>query len=34
VGDDNAKKIHAVIKAGVVIDRSALAIPANGVTEP
>jgi imidazolonepropionase-like amidohydrolase len=31
---DNAKKIHAVIKAGVVIDRSALEIPANGATEP
>jgi len=31
---DNAKKIHAVIKAGAVVDRSALQIPANGVTEP
>jgi imidazolonepropionase-like amidohydrolase len=31
---DNAKKIHAVIKAGVVVDRSALEIPVNGVTEP
>jgi imidazolonepropionase-like amidohydrolase len=31
---DNAKKIHAVIKAGVVVDRSALEIPANGATEP
>jgi imidazolonepropionase-like amidohydrolase len=31
---DNLKKIHAVIKAGVVIDRSALQIPANGATEP
>ena len=30
---DNAKKIHAVIKAGVVVDRSALQIPANGATE-
>ena len=31
---DNVKKIHAVIKAGAVIDRSALQIPANGATEP
>jgi imidazolonepropionase-like amidohydrolase len=31
---DNVKKIHAVIKAGAVIDRSALEIPANGATEP
>ncbi len=31
---DNLKRIHAVIKAGVVIDRSALRIPANGATEP
>jgi imidazolonepropionase-like amidohydrolase len=31
---DNVKKIHAVIKAGTVIDRSALEIPGNGVTEP
>ncbi len=31
---NNLKKIHAVIKAGAVIDRSALRIPANGVTEP
>lgn len=31
---DNLKKIHAVIKAGAVIDRSALQIPANGATEP
>jgi imidazolonepropionase-like amidohydrolase len=31
---DNAKKIHAVIKGRVVVDRSALEIPANGVTEP
>jgi imidazolonepropionase-like amidohydrolase len=31
---DNAKMIHAVIKAGVVVDRSALEIPVNGVTEP
>jgi imidazolonepropionase-like amidohydrolase len=27
---DNAKKIHAVIKGGVVIDRARLEIPANG----
>jgi imidazolonepropionase-like amidohydrolase len=31
---DNTKKIYAVIKAGVVVDRSALEIPANGATEP
>jgi imidazolonepropionase-like amidohydrolase len=31
---ENLKKIRAVIKAGVVIDRSALQIPANGATEP
>lgn len=31
---ENAKKIHAVIKAGVVVDRSALEIPVNGATEP
>jgi imidazolonepropionase-like amidohydrolase len=31
---DNVKRIYAVIKAGVVIDRSALEIPANGATEP
>ncbi len=31
---DNAKKIHAVIKAGVLIDRSALEIPANGAADP
>lgn len=29
---DNSKKIHAVIRGGVVIDRSRLQIPANGVT--
>jgi imidazolonepropionase-like amidohydrolase len=33
-GVDNVKKIHAVIKGGVLIDRSALEIPANGATEP
>jgi imidazolonepropionase-like amidohydrolase len=31
---DNAKRIHTVVKGGVVIDRSALRIPANGTTEP
>ena len=30
---DNAKKIHIVIKGGAIVDRSSLAIPANGVTE-
>jgi imidazolonepropionase-like amidohydrolase len=31
---DNVKKIHAVIKAGMLIDRSALEIPGTGATEP
>jgi imidazolonepropionase-like amidohydrolase len=31
---DSVEKNHAVIKAGVVIDRSALEIPANGATGP
>ena len=30
---DNAKKIHLVIKGGTVVDRSALELPVNGVTE-
>jgi imidazolonepropionase-like amidohydrolase len=31
---DNLKKIHAVVKGGAVVDRSALQIPVNGVTSP
>lgn len=31
---DNVKKIHAVIKGGAVVDRSALEVPANGATQP
>lgn len=30
---DNAKKIHLVIQGGKVVDRSALELPVNGVTE-
>ncbi|GMR21701.1 MAG: hypothetical protein BMS9Abin37_0013 [Acidobacteriota bacterium] len=30
---DNAKKIHLVIKGGKIVDRSALELPVNGVTE-
>jgi hypothetical protein len=30
---DNAKKIHVVIKGGKVVDRSALELPVNGVSE-
>jgi len=30
---DNTKKIHQVVKGGVVVDRSKLAIPVNGVME-
>jgi imidazolonepropionase-like amidohydrolase len=31
---DNLKRIHAVVKGGIVVDRSALQIPVNGVTSP
>jgi imidazolonepropionase-like amidohydrolase len=31
---DNLKRIHAVVKGGIVVDRSSLQIPVNGVTSP